>query len=118
MVFSSTAAVAQQQQYSSSGGGDVELLFLVPAPRVKPERQMKKMEHPNGTFFRDSPAYYALWIVLRIADRGTEEAAAQQQQHSSSSTAAVVSATSRLRTKRTSVDAPVSLLFSFLRFLA
>ena len=52
---------------------------------------------------------YALWIVLRIADRGTEEAAAQQQQHSSSSTAAVVAATSRLRTKRTSVDKPVSL---------
>ena len=35
----------------------------------------------------------------------------QKQQHSSSSTAAVVAATSRLRTKRTSVDAPVSLLF-------
>ena len=45
---------------------------------------MKKMEHRSGTFFRDSSAYYALWIVLRIADRGTEEAAAQQQQHSSS----------------------------------
>ena len=48
---------------------------------------MKKMEHRSGTFFRASSAYYALWIVLRIADRGTEEAAAQQQ-HSSSSTAA------------------------------
>ena len=82
MFFSSTAAAAQQQQHSSSGSGDVELLFLVPA------RQMKKMEHRSGTFFRDSSAYYALWIVLRIADRGTEEAAAQQQQHSSSSTAA------------------------------
>ena len=111
MFFSSTSAAAQQQQHSSSGSGDVELLFLVPA------RQMKKMEHRSGTFFRDSSAYYALWIVLRIADRGTEEAAAQQQQHSSSSTAAVA-ATSRLRTKRTSVDAPVSLLFSFLRFRA
>ena len=105
MFFSSTAAAAQQQQHSSSGSGDVELLFLVPAPRVKPERQMKKMEHRSGTFFRDSSAYYALWIVLRIADRGTEEVA-------------VVAATSRLRTKRTSVDAPVSLLFSFLRFRA
>ena len=68
------------------------------------------------TFGDLSTAYYALWIVLRIAYRGTEEAAAQQQQHSSSSTAAVVAATSRLRTKRTSLDAPVSLLFSFLRF--
>ena len=71
-------SVAQQQQHSSSGSGDVELLFLVPAPRVKPERQIKKTEHRSGTFFRDSSAYYALWIVLRIADRGTEEAAAQQ----------------------------------------
>ena len=62
----------------------MKLLFLVPAPRVKPERQMKKMEHRSGTFFRDSSAYYSLWIVLRIVDRGTEEAAAQQQQHSSS----------------------------------
>ena len=60
---SSTAveAAAQQQQHSSSGGGDVELLFLVLAPRVKPERQMKKMEHRCGTFFRDSACYkYAL----------------------------------------------------------
>ena len=110
MFFSSTAAAAPLQQHSSSGSGDVELLFLVPAP------QMKKMEHWGGTFFRDSYAYYALWIVLHIADGGTEEAAAAQQQHSSSNTAAVVAATSRLRTKRTSVDAPVSLLFSFLRF--
>ena len=112
MFFSSTAAAAPLQQHSSSGSGDVELLFLVPAP------QMKKMEHWGGTFFRDSYAYYALWIVLHIADGGTEEAAAAQQQHSSSNTAAVVAATSRLRTKRTSVDAPVSLLFSFLRFRA
>ena len=111
---SSTAAAAQQ--HSSSGGGDVELLFLVPAPRVKPERQMKKMEHRSGIFSGLS-AYYALRISIAdraprcIADRGTTEAAAQQQQHSSSSTAAVVAATSRLRTKRTSVDTPVSLLF-------
>ena len=53
MVFSSTAAAAQQQQYHSSGGGDVELLFLVPAPRVKPERQMKKMEHRSETFLQE-----------------------------------------------------------------
>ena len=42
-------SVAQQQQHSSSGNGDVELLFLVPAPRVKPERLMKKMEHRSET---------------------------------------------------------------------
>ena len=61
---SSTAAAARQQQRSSSGGGDVELLFLVPAPRVKPERQMKKMEHRSGTFFRDT-----LHITVCIADQ-------------------------------------------------
>ena len=110
MFLSSTAAAAQQQWWRRR-----RVAVWVPAPRVKPERQMKKMEHRSGTFFRDSSAYFALWIVLRIADRGTEEAAVQQQQHSSSSTAAVVAATSRLRTKRTSVDPPVSLLFSFLR---
>ena len=99
MVFSSTAAAAQQQQYSSSGGGDVELLFLVPAPRVKPERQMKKMEHRSETFLKES----------RIVEQ-------QKQQHSSSSTAAVMAVTSRLRTTRTSVDTPVSFLLSFLRF--
>ena len=60
---SSTAAAAQQQQHSSSGGGDVELLFLVPAPRVKPERQMKKMEHRSGTFFRDSLHITAVCIA-------------------------------------------------------
>ena len=91
MFSSSTAAAAQQQQHSSSGGGYyVELLFLAPAPRIKPERQMKKMEHRSGTFFRDSRADYALRISMAdrpprcIADRGTAEAAAQQQQHSSS----------------------------------
>ena len=69
----------QKQQHSSSGGCDVELLFLVPAPRVKPERQMKKMEHPSGTFFRDSLHIMHCGSALRTA-----EAAAQQQQHSSS----------------------------------
>ena len=96
MVFSSTAAAAQQQQYSSSGGADVDLLFLVPAPRVKPERLMRKMVHRSGTFFRDS-----LHITVCIADQhcgscsamrggswnsrsSSKAAAAQQQQHSSS----------------------------------
>ena len=113
---SSTAAAAQQQQHSSSGGGDVEFLFLVPAPRVKPERQLKEMEPRSETFFRDSLHIMhcgsAVRIVLRDASRIVEQ---QKQQHGSSSTAAVVAATSRLRTKRTSVDAPVSLLYSFLR---
>ena len=66
-----------RRQSSSTRCGSVKLLFLVPAPRVKPERQMKEMEHRSGTFFRDSLAYYALRV--RIADRGTAEAAAQQQ---------------------------------------
>ena len=107
MFFSSTAAAAQQQQHSSSGSGDVELLFLVPA------RQMKKMEHRSGTFFRDSSACYALWIVLRIADCGTEEAAAQQQQHSSSG-GSDVAATDE-KDERGCAGEP---LFSFLRFRA
>ena len=68
--------------WSSSGGGDVELLFLVPASRVKPERQMKKMEHRSGTFFRDSLHIMhcgsALRIVLRDALRIVEQ---QKQQH-------------------------------------
>ena len=89
---SSTAAAAQQQQHSSSVGGDVELLFLVPAPRVKPERQMKKMQHPSGTFFRDSLHIMhcgsALRIVLRDASRIVEQQ--KQQQHSSSGGSDVV----------------------------
>ena len=79
----------QKQQHSSSGGGDVELLFLVPAPRGKPERQKKKMEHRSGTFLRDSLHIMhcgsALRIALRDASRIVEQ---QKQQHSSSSTAA------------------------------
>ena len=119
MFLSSTAAAAQQQWWRRR-----RVAVLVPAPRVKPERQMKKWNTEAGLVFGLS-AYYKYAYALRIsiadralrciADRGTAEAAAQQQQHSSSSTAAVVAATSRLRTKRTSVDAPVSLLFSFLR---
>ena len=100
---SSTAAAAQQQQHSSSDGGDVKLLFLVPPPRGKPERQMKKME-PKRDILSGLSAYYALRISIANSR--------------SSSTAAVVAATSRLRTKRTSVDTPVSLFFSFLRFHA
>ena len=119
---SSTAAAAQQQQHNSRGGGDVELLFLVPVPRVKPERQMKKMEHRSETFLQDSlhttsmHCGSALRIVLRDASRIVEQ---QKQPHSSSCTAAVLmAATPRLRTTRTSVDTPVSFLFSFLRFRA
>ena len=29
-----------------------EVVVLVPAPRVKPERQMKEMEHRIGSFLR------------------------------------------------------------------
>ena len=95
-----------------------EFAILVPAPRVKPERQTKKMEHRSGTFFGTMRILHcgsALRIVLGDASRIVEQ---QKQQHSSSSTAAVVAATSLLRTKMTSVDTPVSLLFSFLRFRA
>ena len=67
----------QKQQHSSSGGCDVELLFLVPAPRVKPERQMKKMEHRSGTFFRDS--LHALRISIANSRSSSTAAAAQQQ---------------------------------------
>ena len=109
-------SVAQQQQHSSSGGGDVELLFGPSTPG-----QTRTPNEENGTPKRDFfsglciACGSALRIVLRDASRIVEQ---QKQQHSSSSTAAVVAATSRLRTKRTSVDAPVSLLFSFLRFRA
>ena len=52
-------SVAQQQQHRSSSTAAVvaarrrrRVAVLVPAPRVKPERQMKKMEHRSGTFLR------------------------------------------------------------------
>ena len=123
MFSSSTAAAAQQQQHSSSGGGDVELLFLVPAPRVKPERQMKKWNTEAGIFFGTR-------CTLCIADQhcgscsamhrgswnsrsSSTAAAAHQQQHSSSG-GSDVAATD----ERTSAVTPVSLLFSFLRFRA
>ena len=88
MFFSSTAAAAQQQWWRRR-----RVAVLVPAPRVKPERQMKKMEHRSGTFFRtlcilQVRVCIAISTADRaprcIADRGTAEAAAQQQQHSSS----------------------------------
>ena len=91
MFFSSTAAAAaaaQQQWWRRR-----RVAVLVPAPRVKPECQMKKMEHRSGTFFRtlcilQVRVCIAISIADRaprcIADRGTAEAAAPQQQHSSS----------------------------------
>ena len=66
---------------SSTRCGGVKLLFLVPAPRVKPERQMKEMEHRSGTFFSELSVYASR---IGIADRG----------------AAVVAATSRQRRRR------------------
>ena len=88
MFFSSTAAAAQQQWWRRR-----RVAVLVPAPRVKPERQMKKWNTEAGLVFGLS-AYYKYAYALRIsiadraprciADRGTAEAAAQQQQHRSS----------------------------------
>ena len=87
MFFSSTAAAAQHQCRRR------RVAVLVPAPRVRPERQMKKMEHRSGTFFRtlcilQVRVCIAISIADRaprcIADRGTAQAAAQQQKHSSS----------------------------------
>ena len=88
MFLSSTAAAAQQQWWRRR-----RVAVLVSAPRVKPERQMKKMEHRSGTFFRGTlhiTSMHCVRISIAdraprcIADRGTAEAAAQQQQHSSS----------------------------------
>ena len=39
---------------SSTRCGSVKLLFFVPALRVKPEPQMKEMEHRSGRFFSGS----------------------------------------------------------------
>ena len=61
-----------RRQSSSTRCGSVKLLFLVTAPRGKPERQMKEMEHQRGTFFSGES---------RIVEQ-------QKEQHSSSSTAA------------------------------
>ena len=57
-----------RRQSSSTRCGTVKLLFLVTAPRGKPERQMKEMEHRSGTSF--SGEYV-----------GAAEGAAQHQQH-------------------------------------
>ena len=79
---------------SSTRCGSVKLLFSVPAPRVKPERQMKEWNTEAGRCFRDSLYMHrgsASRIVLRDESRIVEQ---QKQQHSSSSTAAVVAATS------------------------
>ena len=113
-----------RRQSSSTRCGSVKLLFLVPAPRVKPERQMKKMEHRSGTFLRDSLDIMHCGSALRTA-----EAAAQQQHHSSSGGSDVaatdekdergytgepfvfVLALSR-NLKRTSADTPRSLLLT------
>ena len=116
MFLSSTAAAAQQQWWRRR-----RVAVWVPAPRVKPERQMKKMEHRNGTFFRDSAYYkYALRISIAdraprcIADRGTAEAAA-----------AAAAAQQQWWQRRRGYGRKgrawmhhVSLLFSFLRFRA
>ena len=41
-----------RRQSSSTRCGSVKLLFLVPAPRVKPERQMKEWNTEAEHFFR------------------------------------------------------------------
>ena len=66
----------------------MQLLFLVPAPRVKPERQMKEMEHRSGIFFSGLSVY----VCIADQNRGSWSR--------SSSTAAVVAATSRQRRLR------------------
>ena len=65
-----------RRQSSSTRYGTVKLLFLVTAPRGKPERQMKEMEHRSGTFFSGEP---------RIVEQ-------QKEQHSTSSTSQTPSA--------------------------
>ena len=76
-------SAAQQQWWRRR-----RVAVLVLAPRVKPERQMKKMEHRTGTFFRTLCILQVRVCIADraprcIADRGTAEAVAQQQQHSS-----------------------------------
>ena len=119
-------AAAQQQQHSSSSTAAVVAATSSCCLGPSTPGQTRTPNEENGTPKRDFfsglcilqvciACGSALRIVPRDASRIVEQ---QKQQHSSSSTAAVVAATSRLRTKRTSVDAPVSLLFSFLRFRA
>ena len=63
-------------ELSSTRRGTVKLLFLVTAPRGKPERQMKEMEHRSATFFSGES---------RIVEQ-------QKEQHSTSSTSQTPSA--------------------------
>ena len=67
-----------RRQSPSTRCGTVKLLFLVTAPRGKPERQMKEMEHRSGTFFSAGES--------RIAREQ------QKEQHSTSSTSQTPSA--------------------------
>ena len=111
-----------RRQSSSARRGTVKLLFFVTAPRGKPERQMKEMEHRSGTFFiflgRNAdrveqqkeqhntsstsqtpsaprhPEIFYMFHVGKLDEVVQWFSAAQQQQHSSSSTAAEVAATS------------------------
>ena len=64
-----------RRQSSSTHCGTVKLLLLVTAPRGKPERQMKEMEHRSGTFFS-----------------GKSRIVEQKEQHSTSSTSQTPSA--------------------------
>ena len=112
-------SAAQQQQHSSSSTAAVVAATSSCCFGPSTPGQTRTPNEENGTPKRDFfsglcilqvciACGSALRIVPRDASRIVEQ---QKQQHSSSSTAAVVAATSRLRTKRTSVDAPVSLLF-------
>ena len=80
MFFSSTAAAAQQREPLNAGPSRRRRVAVF-GPNTP--GQTRTPHEENGArerdFFSGSSAYYALWIVLRIADRGTEEAAAQQQ---------------------------------------
>ena len=70
-----------RRQSSSTRRGTVKLLFLVTAPRGKPERQMKEMEHRSGTFFSGES------LIVEQQKEGP-----QKEQHSTSSTSQTPSA--------------------------
>ena len=59
----------------------MKLLFLVTAPRGKPERQMKEMEHRSGTFFSGES------LIVEQQKEGP-----QKEEHSTSSTSQTPSA--------------------------
>ena len=69
MLFAQLTPREIRRQSSSTRRGTVKLLHLVTAPRGKPERQMKEMEHRSGTFFS-----------------GKSRIVEQKEQHSTSST--------------------------------